>query len=56
MTVLNAVALAGGYTYRANEKVVVIRRNGQSKEERFPVDQTVKIYPDDIITVTERFF
>jgi protein involved in polysaccharide export with SLBB domain len=56
MTVLNAVALAGGYTYRANEKVGVIRRNGQSKEERLPLDQTIKIYPDDIITVKERFF
>ena len=56
MTVLNAIALAGGYTYRANERVGVIRRAGQAKEERLPLDQTVKIYPDDIITVRERFF
>jgi protein involved in polysaccharide export with SLBB domain len=56
MTVLNAVALAGGYTYRANERVVVIRRSGQSKEETLPVDQTVKIYPDDIVTIRQRFF
>jgi protein involved in polysaccharide export with SLBB domain len=54
--VLNAVALAGGYTYRANERVVVIRRSGQSKEETLPVDQTVKIYPDDIVTIRQRFF
>jgi protein involved in polysaccharide export with SLBB domain len=56
MTVLNAVALAGGYTYRANERVVGIRRSGQSKEETLPVDQAVKIYPDDIITIRQRFF
>jgi polysaccharide export outer membrane protein len=56
MTVLNAVALAGGYTYRANERAGVIRRGGQAKEERLPLDQAVKIYPDDIITVRERFF
>jgi protein involved in polysaccharide export with SLBB domain len=56
MTVLNAIALAGGYTYRANERIGVIRRSGQAKEERLPLDQSVKIYPDDIITVRERFF
>src|SRR5580765_4999992 len=56
MTVLNAIALAGGYTYRANERIGVIRRNGQLREERLPLDQTVKIHPDDIITVRERFF
>jgi protein involved in polysaccharide export with SLBB domain len=56
MTVLNAVALAGGFTYRANENVVLVRRSGQSKEERLSVDQLVKVYPDDIITVRQRFF
>jgi len=56
MTVLNAVALAGGYTYRANDTEVYIQRNGQAKEEPFPADQTTKVLPGDIVRVPERFF
>ena len=56
MSVLNAVALAGGYTYRANESEVYIQRNGQAKEEPFPADQTTKVLPGDIVRVPERFF
>jgi protein involved in polysaccharide export with SLBB domain len=56
MTVLHAIALAGGYTERARTADVEIRRNGQSKTERVPVDPTVKVFPDDIITVRQRYF
>ncbi len=56
MSVLNAVALAGGYTYRANDSEVYIRRNESSKEQAAPADQTTKISPGDIIRVAERFF
>jgi len=56
MSVLNAVALAGGYTYRANDTEVYIQRNGQAKEEPFPADQTTKVLPGDIVRVPERFF
>ena len=56
MSVLNAVALAGGYTYRANDSEVYIQRNGQSKEQSFPADQTTKVQPGDIVRVPERFF
>lgn len=56
MSILNAVALAGGFTYRANESNVYVRRNGQSKEEYVPADATTKINPGDIIRVPERFF
>jgi polysaccharide export outer membrane protein len=56
MSVLNAIALAGGYTYRANDAEVYIQRNGLSKEESFPADQTTKVQPGDIIRVPERFF
>jgi len=56
MSVLNAIALAGGYTYRANDSDVYIQRNGQSKEEPFPADQTTKVQPGDIVRVPERFF
>ena len=56
MSVLNAVAMAGGYTYRANQSRVFIRRNGDTEEQAAPADQTTKIGPGDIIRVSERFF
>lgn len=56
MNALNAVALAGGYTYRADDKDVYIRRNGSSKEQEVPADQTTKVNPGDIIRVDERIF
>jgi protein involved in polysaccharide export with SLBB domain len=56
MNVLNAVSLAGGYTYRADDSVVYVRRKGSPDEEKQPADQTTIIYPGDIIRVAERFF
>ena len=35
MNVLNAVSLAGGYTYRADDSVVYVRRKGNPAEEKF---------------------
>lgn len=55
MTVINAVALAGGYTYRAQEnKIYIIRENAPGKKQR--VDQNTAVLPGDIIEVPERFF
>ena len=56
MSVLTAVALAGGYTYRANDSEVLIRRNGETKEQQLPADETTKVHPGDIIRIPERFF
>ena len=56
MSILNAVALAGGYTDRADKSEVYIRRNGASKEAELPADETTKVNPGDIIRVSERFF
>jgi protein involved in polysaccharide export with SLBB domain len=56
MSILNAVALAGGYTFRADDSEIYIRRNGSNKEVGFPADQTTKINPGDIVRVPERFF
>jgi protein involved in polysaccharide export with SLBB domain len=56
MSVLNAVALAGGYTYRANENIIYLRRVGDDKEMKVPADQTSKVNPGDIIRVDERIF
>lgn len=56
LNVLGAIALAGGYTYRANDDDVYVRRAGQKKEEALPADPNTKVYPGDIIRVAERIF
>ncbi len=56
MTVLNAVALAGGYTYRARKERILVQRNGADKSEAAVVGERAAVLPGDIITVDERFF
>lgn len=56
LTVLDAVASAGGYTYRANESKVVIRRAGSAVEETHPLDAPVPVFPGDNIRIPERYF
>lgn len=56
LTVLDAVASAGGYTYRANENKVVIRRAGSRIEETLSLDAPVLVFPGDNIRVPERYF
>jgi len=55
MTVINAVALAGGFTYRADQDDVIINRGGSSGPEVQALLDT-EVLPGDIINVTERFF
>ena len=56
MTYLKAIAIAGGFTYRAKQDVVfVIRADDESYEEvRLPISE--KVQPGDIIRVAERLF
>ena len=51
-----AVALAGGYTYRANDSSVYIRRLGSEAEKSMPVTGQIKIYPGDVVRIPERIF
>ncbi len=54
--VLTAVALAGGFTYRAQEdKLVLIRATDERKQERV-VGPDTSVLPGDVIKVKERFF
>lgn len=55
MTVLRAVATAGGYTYRAGKADVFLKR-GAAPEVRVPVEWDVPIQPGDVIRVGERYF
>lgn len=52
MTVINAVALAGGYSYRAKTTAVTIERGNC----HMATEPDTVVLPGDIITVPERFF
>jgi protein involved in polysaccharide export with SLBB domain len=54
MHLLNAVAVAGGFTYRANTSKVFITRG--SRELEFAVTPELRLEPGDVIRVPERFF
>ena len=56
LTVMDAVASAGGFTYRANENKVFLRRAGAGAEETYPLDAPVPVYPGDNIRIPERYF
>jgi polysaccharide export outer membrane protein len=56
MTALTLVAIAGGFTYRAQTGYVSVLRkdNGQAVEGRAPRGEEIK--PGDVVTVFERYF
>lgn len=56
MTIINAIALAGGYTYRARENRVLITRATDPGREKQPADHDTVVLPGDVIEVPERFF
>lgn len=56
MTILNAVALAGGYTYRARKGRIKLQRAEAAEAEGDYVEESGIVLPGDIITVEERFF
>ena len=56
MTVLNAVAVSGGFTYRARKNRVSIQRNIDDGTMEFQAELTTPVQPGDVIEVPERFF
>ena len=56
LTVMDAVASAGGFTYRANEGKVYVRRAGGGAEEIYALDSPVRVFPGDNIRIPERYF
>lgn len=56
MTVQNAIAIAGGYSARANQKQVMLTRKDARGTQTVKVPVTTQIYPGDIIFVRERWF
>jgi protein involved in polysaccharide export with SLBB domain len=56
MSVISAVALAGGYTPRAVVGKVYIKRASDPARKEVTVPEDAKVYPGDVIRVDERFF
>lgn len=56
LTVRNAVASAGGFTYRANEKIVFIKPFEGTEELAIRLDSRVQVQPGDTIRIGERLF
>jgi protein involved in polysaccharide export with SLBB domain len=55
MTVINAVALAGGYTYRADKDDIKVKHGGVQGQEQHG-EETTAVQPGDVVTIPERFF
>jgi protein involved in polysaccharide export with SLBB domain len=56
MTVVNAIALAGGFTYRANKDEVQILHAADSAHKPAPAARNEIVLPGDVIEVKERLF
>jgi len=56
MTVVKAVALAQGFTYRADQKHVYIKHLNSLKEDSVPLTSTQPVEPGDTIRIAERYF
>jgi len=56
MTVVNAIALAGGYTYRANkDEVQIVRATDPSRKPTLAQRSDI-VLPGDVVEVKERLF
>ncbi len=56
MTVLNAIALASGFTYRASENKIEVTRRVDGVEQKVRIKLTAAVLPGDILRVPERLF
>jgi polysaccharide export outer membrane protein len=56
INVINAVALAGGFTYRARKDGIILMRGAQPNQKEYSVSDLTPLLPGDVITVKERYF
>lgn len=56
LTVMNAVATASGFTYRANKGNVFIKHAGETKEYKYKMAPDLAVKPGDTVRVGERYF
>lgn len=56
MTVLQAVASASGFTYRANKRRILLRRAGSDEEVAVDITPSLAVHPGDTLRIAERYF
>jgi len=56
MTVVNAIAMAGGYTYRADKDNITVVRECDAKKTEYKIEEIGSVFPGDVVRVPERFF
>ncbi|WP_340318235.1 polysaccharide biosynthesis/export family protein [Rhizorhabdus argentea] len=56
MTVMQAIASAQGFSYRANKAFIYLKRVRSDREEKVFITPTLQVYPGDTIRVAERYF
>lgn len=56
LNVMSAVAVAGGYTYRASKSKVLVQRAGQKTFTEYELSPDIPIQPGDLVSVPERYF
>ncbi len=55
-TVMNAIASAGDFTYRADRNKVLIKSSDSPNEREVELTPTTAVRPGDTIRIRERFF
>ncbi len=56
MSALSAVAMAGGYTYRAKEDYILVSRGSDPTKQIYKAPITTPVMPDDVVRIPERYF
>jgi len=56
LSALALIAKAGGFTYRANRKVVFVKHEKDTEEKRYALTGSLIIQPGDTVRVGERYF
>jgi protein involved in polysaccharide export with SLBB domain len=56
ITVMNAIATAGGFTYRANQKFAFIKPSDGAEEHKVRLNDQLMLAPGDTVRIAERYF
>ncbi len=56
ITVMNAIATAGGFTYRANQKFAFIKPSSGDQEHKVQLNDQLLLAPGDTVRIAERYF
>ena len=54
LTAFQAIATAGGFTYRANKKLILIQSSADEAESRYKLTSQTPLKPGDTVRIVER--